>query len=158
MFLYYLFIHYRFIDKKTKRKISIRQAIKDGQLNPREILLVDPLTNQIKSLETLIAEGRFNPDTGCFLDPRSGEWIPMDRAIDMGLIAPELKTQDLLEGRTVSVESLLGGGGGGVDRGDTLFVLPNGMTMSLKEAVKKGLLSKGTKLKVRVFTLHLITL
>lgn len=135
----------RFIDPETKRRITIKEAIEKGLLDPGSVFLVNPSDNLPVSLSTLIRDGKFNPETGKFRDASTGLEVSIATAVKQGTIATRFEADDLLDGKR-ALKDLLEGRK--VSQNSAMFVLPNGDVIPLKEAMANGFLSSEAAVKV----------
>uniref|UniRef100_A0A2C9K839 Calponin-homology (CH) domain-containing protein n=1 Tax=Biomphalaria glabrata TaxID=6526 RepID=A0A2C9K839_BIOGL len=101
----------QYINKQTGQKLSIPEAVKKGLVIlesdvPEPVVtsvthksmtieaIVDPATGNMLTMSEAIGQGIFNPDQGEVINVRTGEHIPLDKAIDKGLISAEVEENE----------------------------------------------------------------
>ena len=141
----------KFIHPDTKRKMSIKEAIDNGFLEPSVVFFEDCSADKITSLQAHIDDGKFDPKYGKFRDPHTGLEISISNAIKKKLISPHVDPEKFLMGKKPVQDFIKSGK---IDPNTSIFVTPDGKEMSLKEALANGFLSPESLVKIDPRTGH----
>ncbi|XP_069355680.1 microtubule-actin cross-linking factor 1, isoforms 1/2/3/4/5 isoform X12 [Maniola hyperantus] len=119
-------------DKKTGKDIPLDDALKKGLIATKTVSF---------SLGDIIELGYYSPDSCQILNPRTGETIPLRKAIEDKLIDPtDIKIKDDKSETVISFEQAVKSGLIDLDRG--IITSPS---VNLKDACEKGYLLSDIK-------------
>ena len=84
-----------FVDPKTGERMTIKDAIAKGLLDPDMVFYAEGTSNTIITLGKAIDDKKFDPITGRFVDPKTGKTLSPAEAIAANIVNPEIDAQKI---------------------------------------------------------------
>ena len=133
----------RVVDVVKSKEEMTTGASSAAQGDAKLTTVIDPETQTPVSLEVARAKGILDERSGLYRDPRTGEAMPLDDAIEAGLV---LTSETVTASKTLYKQDVDGRHGGDTETVNITGIIDprTGQQMSVLEAIEEGLFSQGT--------------